>query len=161
MAIIADKSYSLTWGDYLWMDRETYSLKERVIAIRDHGLEKKADCASSALSSLLGDIQWLTLNVKQNATLSKDQPTSKLLKDLYNRIDQFYRNACHQEWRVSEGLTSYGDAGNYDISSLSTAVTVACSDDLWWSGVHVPVDVGVHLPDPSSVFNPEPSGGVN
>lgn len=147
MAIISDKTYRITWGDYFSLDRETYSLKERIIKVRDHGLEKKADCASRALSSILGDIQWLTLNVKQNPTLSQDQATSNLLKTMYKKVDGFYRYLLDQEWRADEGKPSYSsnsiDGGNYDLSAYaasSSSVMVACSDSYVF-------DVHVHIPD--------------
>lgn len=159
MAIIADKTYSLTWGNYFSMDRDTYSLKEKIVALRDHGLEIKTDRLSISLSGLKDSIIWLNNNVKQNPTLSQDQATSSLLKTLYNKVDQLYRHALDQEWRADEGKTSYfscsRDEGNYDLSSFSESVSssmVACSDNLWSPIFHGPIEVEIHLPDPE----PEP-----
>lgn len=147
MAIISDKTYRITWGDYFSMDRNTYSLKEKIIALRDHGLEIKTDCMSSALGSLKDSISWLNNNVKQNPTLSQDQATSNLLKTMYKKVDGLYRYSLDQEWRADEGKPSYSsnarDGGNYDLSSYaasSSSGMVACADSYVF-------DVHVHIPD--------------
>lgn len=157
MAIISDKTYRITWGDYFSMDRNTYSLKEKIIALRDHGLEIKTDCLSSALDRLKDSISWLNICAKQNPTLSQDQATSNLLKVLYNKVDQYYRNAQHQEWLADEGKCSSCDGGNYDLSSYaasSSSGMVACSDSYVF-------DMHVHIPDisdcgPNGDLSPNP-----
>lgn len=145
MALISDSTYRMTWGDFFSMDGETYALKQKIIQIRDHGLEKKLDHPLDTFRCLRIDVKWLIRDVSENPILSKCPETSKVLIALKNKVDSLVDTTLRMTLlgKVKEHDSNWEPA-MFDAVDISSAM--ASSDNLWWPCIHVPFEVEVAVP---------------
>jgi hypothetical protein len=93
MAITADKSYSLSWGDYISMDRDTYALKKEIIDFRDHAFDIKTTRLCHSLESLVNRVTLIIYKLRANSFLSKDEPSILLVNYMNHRIETIRNEA--------------------------------------------------------------------